>query len=138
LLEQVTMRVAGMLRRHGVTPGDRVALMIPNVPQFAAVYFGILRTGAIVVPLNVLNRRRELEFFLRDSGATLLFAWESFAAEAQPAAAETGCDYAEVDVQQFTQKLFEIEPLTELTQRADSDTAVMLYTSGTTGTPKGA
>jgi long-chain acyl-CoA synthetase len=137
-LEQAAMRVAGLLRSRGIDPGDRVALMVPNVPQFAAIYYGILRVGAVVVPLNVLNKRREVEFFLTDSGAKLLFVWEAFCPEAEPAAAAVGSACITVDLEQFTQMLFKQEPLTELVEREQTETAVMLYTSGTTGTPKGA
>jgi long-chain acyl-CoA synthetase len=138
LLDQAAMRVASLLRCRGVEPGDRVALMVPNVPQFAAIYYGILRVGAVVIPMNVLNKRREVEFFLKDSGAKLVFVWQDFCPEAEPAAAEVGSECITVDLQEFTQMLFGQEPLTELVERDPSDTAVMLYTSGTTGTPKGA
>jgi long-chain acyl-CoA synthetase len=138
LLEQSAMRVSSLLRSRGIEPGDRVALMVPNVPQFAAIYYGILRVGAVVVPMNVLNKRREVEFFLKDSGAKLLFVWEAFIPEAEPAAAGVGSDCISVDLREFTQMLFQQEPLTELVERQEMDTAVMLYTSGTTGTPKGA
>jgi long-chain acyl-CoA synthetase len=138
LLEQAAMRVARLLRSRGIEPGDRVALMVPNVPQFAAIYYGILRVGAVVIPMNVLNKRREVEFFLRDSGAKLVFVWQDFCREGEPAAAAAGSDCISVDLQEFTQMLFEEEPLTELVERDQADTAVMLYTSGTTGTPKGA
>jgi long-chain acyl-CoA synthetase len=138
LLEQAATRVAALLRARGIEPGDRVALMVPNVPQFAAIYYGILRAGAVVIPMNVLNKRREVEFFLKDSGAKLLFVWEDFRGDAEPAAADVGSDCITVDLQEFTQMLFQQEPLTELVERDQTDTAVMLYTSGTTGTPKGA
>jgi long-chain acyl-CoA synthetase len=138
LLEQAAMRIAGMLRDHGVGRGDRVALMLPNVPHFVVAYYGILRAGAIVVPLNVLNKRREVEYYLRDSGAKLMFVWKDFAVEADPAAAETGCESIPVAVGEFEQTLFQIDPVTEIVERQPSDTAVLLYTSGTTGTPKGA
>jgi long-chain acyl-CoA synthetase len=138
LLEQAAMRVAGLLRSHGIEPGDRVALMVPNVPQFAAIYYGILRVGAVVIPMNVLNKRREVAFFLKDSGAKLVFAWQDFCPEAEPAAADVGAECITVDPQEFTQLLFQREPLTEMVERDAADTAVMLYTSGTTGTPKGA
>src|ERR1700684_4162765 len=91
LLEQAAMRIAGMLREHGIEPGDRVALMLPNVPHFVVAYYGILRAGAVVVPMNVLNKQREVEYYLRDSGAKLLFIWHDFAEEADPAAADVGC-----------------------------------------------
>ena len=138
LLEQAAMRIAGLLRARGIEAGDRVALMVPNVPQFAAIYYGILRVGAVVIPLNVLSKQREVEFFMRDSGAKLLFVWHVFRSEAEPVAAEVGSDLVAVDPQEFTQMLFRQEALTELVERDERDTAVMLYTSGTTGTPKGA
>src|SRR4051794_13731370 len=74
-LNAATARVAGLLRAKGVAPGDRVGLMLPNVPQFALGYYGALRAGAVVVPMNVLLKEREVAFYLRDSGAKLLFAW---------------------------------------------------------------
>ena len=90
LLEQATMRIAGLLRDRGVGAGDRVALMLPNVPHFVVAYYGILRAGAIVVPMNVLNKHREVEYYLRDSGAKLMFVWKDLAVEAEPAATATG------------------------------------------------
>jgi long-chain acyl-CoA synthetase len=138
LLEQAAMRVAGMLQQRGVEPGDRVAIMLPNVPHFVVAYYGILRAGAIVVPLNVLNKRREVEYYLRDSGAKLLFVWEDFAGEAEPAAHELGCDCISVAPGEFEQTLFQTDPAAAMVERASTDTAVLLYTSGTTGIPKGA
>ena len=138
LLEHAAMRVAGMLRAHGVEAGDRVAIMLPNVPYFPACYFGALRTGAIVVPMNVLLKQREVSFFLRDSGAKALFVWHDFAAEAQAAAAAAGCECIEVAPGEFEQLVLQSDPVEEMSARDPSDTAVVLYTSGTTGTPKGA
>ncbi len=138
LLQQAAMRTAGMLRQQGVEAGDRVALMLPNVPHFVGAYYGSLQIGAVVVPLNVLNKRREIEYYLRDSGAKLLFAWHDFAAEAEPAASATGCEFVPVTPGEFEQALFQTEAVSELVQREPDDTAVLLYTSGTTGTPKGA
>ncbi|MDE3134680.1 MAG: long-chain fatty acid--CoA ligase [Acidobacteriota bacterium] len=138
LLEQAAMRVAAMLAQRGIEPGDRVALMLPNVPHFVVAYYGVLRAGAVVVPLNVLNKRREVDYYLRDSGAKLLIVWSDFAGEAAPAAAAVGCECIAVVPGEFEQTLFQIEPRGELVERALTDTAVLLYTSGTTGTPKGA
>ena len=138
VLEQAAMRIARMLDEHHIEPGDRVALMLPNVPHFVVAYYGILRAGAVVVPLNVLNKRREVEYYLRDSGAKLLIVWHDFAAEAEPAAADVGCECISVVPGEFEQTLFAIEPREQLVERQATDTAVLLYTSGTTGTPKGA
>ncbi len=137
-LDAATARVAGVLRKHGIGPGDRVAAMIPNVPYFPICYFGILRAGGVVVPMNVLNKRREVTFYLRDSGAKLLFAWSGFMSEAWPGADVADTECVGIAVGEFEQLLAGAPPVTEVVDRDPSDTAVILYTSGTTGTPKGA
>jgi long-chain acyl-CoA synthetase len=137
-LEQGSARVAGLLRDHGVAPGDRVGIMLPNVPYFAVCYYGVLRAGAVVVPMNVLLKRREVAFYLADSGAKVMFAWEGFAPDAQAGADEAGAECLLVVPGEFEQMLQDTEPAPGLTETADDDTAVILYTSGTTGTPKGA
>ena len=137
-LDDLTARVAGLLRARGVAPGDRVGLMLPNVPQFAVAYYGILRAGAIVVPMNVLLKRREVAFYLGDPGAKLVFAWHEFAAEAEAGAAEAGAECIIVRPGDFEQVLAGATPAREIADRVGSDTAVILYTSGTTGRPKGA
>ena len=81
-LDAASARVAGLLRDRGVQPGDRVGVMLPNVPQFAAAYYGILRAGAVVVPMNVLLKSREVAFHLGDSQASLVLAWHGFAEDA--------------------------------------------------------
>ena len=60
--------------------------MLPNVPYFPVVYYGILRAGGVVVPMNVLLKEREVAYYLGDSGAKLLFAWGDFGEEARPGA----------------------------------------------------
>jgi long-chain acyl-CoA synthetase len=137
-LEEGSARVAGLLRDKGLAPGDRVGIMLPNVPYFAVCYYGVLRAGAVVVPMNVLLKRREVAFYLGDSGAKLMFAWEGFAQEAQAGADEAGAECVLVVPGEFERMLEGIEPVHELAETADTDTAVILYTSGTTGTPKGA
>ena len=77
LLSQGSARLAGMLRERGLEPGDRVGLMLPNVPHFPLAYYGILRAGGVVVPMNVLLKGREVKFYLEDPGAKLLFAWRT-------------------------------------------------------------
>ena len=60
----------------GIQPGDHVALSCPNIPAFPAAYFGILKAGAVVVPLNILLKPREVGYHLRDSDARALIAFE--------------------------------------------------------------
>jgi long-chain acyl-CoA synthetase len=137
-IEEGSARVAGLLREKGVEPGDRVGIMLPNVPYFPVCYYGVLRAGCIVVPMNVLLKRREVKFYLEDSGAKLLFAWTDFAEDATAGAEDAGAECIVLTPGEFEKVLAETDPLTELADTADEDTAVILYTSGTTGTPKGA
>jgi long-chain acyl-CoA synthetase len=138
MLDEASARVAGLLAGRGVGPGDRVGLMLPNVPYFAAAYYGILRLGAVVVPMNVLLKAREVGFYLADPAARLVFAWHDFADAAQAGATEAGAELVLVAPGEFEQLLAAAEPRAEVAGRAADDTAVILYTSGTTGKPKGA
>jgi long-chain acyl-CoA synthetase len=112
-LEVASAKVAGMLLARGLRPGDRVGVMLPNVPQFAMAYYGVLRMGGIVVPMNPLLKPREVEHYVSDSGAALVL---------DDAGALPG----------------DSEPASGVAERDAADTAVILYTSGTTGRPKGA
>ena len=136
-LDDRSARVATLLGSSGIRPGDRVGLMMPNVPEFAMAYYGILRAGAVVVPMNTLLKQREVAFYLRDAGARLLVAWDGLV-EAARGAAVAEADLVTVEPGAFRTQLAAIYPNAEVVQRAADDTAVILYTSGTTGTPKGA
>ncbi len=138
LLNEGSARVAGLLAAKGVGPGDRVGLMLPNVPYFALCYYGALRLGAIVVPMNVLLKGREVGYHLRDSGAKALFAWHDFGEAARTGAGEAGTEVVLVAPGEFEQQVVAAEPIHEVAERDGGDTAVILYTSGTTGPPKGA
>jgi long-chain acyl-CoA synthetase len=138
MLDEASARVAALLRDRGIEAGDRVGLMLPNVPYFPAIYYGILRAGAVVVPMNVLLKEREVHFYLEDSGAKILFAWHGFAEAAEAGAADAGAECILVTPGEFEQLLAAQEPDRELAGTAADDTAVLLYTSGTTGKPKGA
>jgi long-chain acyl-CoA synthetase len=137
-LDEQSARVAALLAARGVAPGDRVGLMLPNVPQFPVLYYGVLRAGAIVVPMNPLLKAREVEYYLGDSGARLVFAWHEIAAEAAKGAEAAGAGFVPVAPAGFDRLVGGHAPATGVTSRADDDTAVILYTSGTTGRPKGA
>jgi long-chain acyl-CoA synthetase len=137
-LDAASEQVAGLLAQRGVRPGDRVGVMLPNVPYFATVYYGVLRAGAVVVPMNVLLKERETAFYLSDPQAKAVFAWHDFAAAAQVGAAEAGAECVIVHPAEFEQLLAGAPASADVVDRADDDTAVILYTSGTTGTPKGA
>ena len=137
-LEAAASRVAGLLRAKGVEPGDRVGIMLPNVPYFPACYFGALRAGAVVVPMNILLKEREVAFYLEDSGARVLFAWHEFADPAHAGAEQANAECVLVEPGDFETLVARCEAVPEMAERTDADTAVILYTSGTTGTPKGA
>jgi len=137
-LDEATAHVAGLLQDRGLEPGDRVGIMLPNVPQFAFAYYGVLRAGGVIVPMNVLLKQREVEFYLGDSEAKLIFAWHDFADAAEPGAAAVGAECILVEPVSFVRLLAAAEPARDVVNRAAGDTAVILYTSGTTGKPKGA
>jgi long-chain acyl-CoA synthetase len=137
-LDRASARVAGLLREHGLEPGDRVGIMLPNVGEFAAVYYGVLRSGGVVVPMNPLLKAREVAYYLRDSGARLIFSWHAFADQAQGGALQADAEAVVVDPATFGDLLTAATPDHGVADRDDEDTAVILYTSGTTGQPKGA
>ncbi|MFG1664075.1 long-chain fatty acid--CoA ligase [Streptomyces sp. Y7] len=137
-LDDACARVAALLRDRGVRPGDRVALTMPNVPLFPVIYYGILRTGGVVVPMNPLLKAREVAFTLRDCEARTAVVFPSFADEVLKAAAETGTDCLVTEAGAFDDMLRAVEPMAGIVDRAPDDPALILYTSGTTGTPKGA
>ncbi|MGW6457140.1 long-chain-fatty-acid--CoA ligase [Streptomyces sp. NPDC055078] len=190
-VDAAAARVAAGLAAHGIGPGDRVALSCPNLPAFPVVYYGILKAGATVVPLNVLLTEREITYHLQDSGAKAYFCFDgndrlpTGKAGAAAFAAAPGCEHFVVITAEGlsgapsagapsggspsagspssstpsggspsagTSTLAEFTDghptLAEFTEGApagfdtvptrETDTAVVLYTSGTTGRPKGA
>jgi long-chain acyl-CoA synthetase len=130
-------RVATLLERAGIEPGDRVGLMLPNTPAFAVAFYGIMYRGAVAVPMNPLLKAREVAFYLSNSGAKALFGSPAFADEATAGAAEVGAQCWLVD-DAGLMKLIADLPEHSPVERGDDDVAVILHTSGTTGKPKGA
>src|SRR3954447_674086 len=137
-LDDLSARVAGLLSEAGVKAGDRVGLMLGNVVPFPPIYYGILRIGATVVPMNPLLKTREVSYHLGDSGAKAIFASRQFADAACGGADAAGADCVLVDPEGFDTLVGGAEPWRLVADREADDTAVILYTSGTTGRPKGA
>jgi long-chain acyl-CoA synthetase len=147
-LDALSSQFAAGLAKAGVARGDVVAVQLPNVPQFLIAYFGSLKAGAIVVPLNPLLRKPEIEYHLTDSGAHLLVTFEAFLADAAPAAQAASVPVYVVSLSgapapdgahAFDELLDHADrPGGDLEPTNADDTAVLIYTSGTTGKPKGA
>src|ERR1700712_639756 len=145
-LWQETRQYAGALRDRGVEPGTPVAMLIPNVADFPRVYYAILALGGVVVPIHALLKGKEIEYVLRDSGAELLVCAAPLLAEGAKGAALAGIPVVSVLLPEASPELparLEDEarasiPIDTYVQRGPFDTATILYTSGTTGTPKGA
>ncbi len=149
-LDEQSGRLAAGLRESGLSPGQVVALQLPNIPQFLTAYFGALKAGLVVLPLNPLLMAPELEYHLGDSAAGILIGFEGLHTEASKACETTGVPQYLVssgrgplpDGGRPVSELFSAGPLDEpggdVVPRSPDDTAVLVYTSGTTGKPKGA
>jgi len=137
-LDQAATRAAALLGARGVQPGDRVGIMLPNVAYFPICYYGALRAGAAVVPMNGLLKEREVAFQLGDAEAKILLAWHEFADTARAGSGLTDAECMIVAPGEFEALLGHGSPAPGVAERRSDDTAVLLYTSGTTGTPKGA
>jgi long-chain acyl-CoA synthetase len=153
-LDAVSNQFANALIKLGVKKGDRVAVFLPNVPEFIIAYFGTLKAGAVVTAISPLHREREVQYQLADSGAETLVALDSLFTIVEHVWAET--DLKNVIVTSLDpsgkpsvpcrpsvwsfQQLTEEASVAALEVEVDpqEDLAVLQYTGGTTGTPKGA
>ncbi len=155
-IDAAANQVANLLVERGIRPGDKVALSCPNLPYFPIVYYGILKAGAVVVPLNVLLKGREIAYHLRDSQASAYLCFqgtpelpmgdEGFAGFNQVDECETflliTADPAAPSpiegAETLGSGLAGQSPVFEAVLLPETDPAVILYTSGTTGQAKGA
>jgi long-chain acyl-CoA synthetase len=137
-LREAAGQLNTLLAAAGVQPGDRVGIMLPNVPAFPIAFYGALAAGAVVVPMNPLFKSREVGYYLSDSGAKVLIAWHAVAGEAAKGAADAGTEVLVAETADLAGLLAGHAPAAGVSSRGDADDAVILYTSGTTGKPKGA
>ncbi len=155
-LDASANQVAHALQALGIGPGDKIAFACPNVPYFPIVYYGILKAGAVVVPINILLKAGEIAYHLKDSDAKAFFCFEGSADLPLGQAGRDGFDQAGTCAHfvliaadpnrpspipgctTLASLLADRATTFETVATDANDTAVILYTSGTTGTPKGA
>ena len=135
---------AAVLRERGIGPGDKVALLLPNTPHFPLAYFAVLALGGVAVPVHALLKAEEIEYVLSDSGAKALVCAAPLLGEGAKGAELAGVpvlavmDGGDAGIDRIDTLARSATPIDALVLREPEDTAVVLYTSGTTGKPKGA
>ena len=135
--DDAAARLAAFLEGEGLRPGDRVAIMLPNVPAFAVLYYGVLRMGGIAVPLNPLSPSREVGLVLDDSGAVALFAAPAYAEVALQPASRSGAHVRVVEDASLAELIGSGARQRHPVSRSEDDTALIAYTFGPTGAVRG-
>jgi long-chain acyl-CoA synthetase len=143
--ERKANQVANVLTDHGVEPGDRVGLFIPNTTQFPEAYFGTIKAGAVATPLNLRMDAETLVYVIQDAGIDVMVGSAFIADEAQDLAAaadvETlllpGVTDEESGIYNYSHALSDADDEFDIVDREFTDIAAQPYTSGTTGKPKG-
>jgi len=138
-IKELSQKAAALFQGRGIKKGDRAAIMSQNTPGFVIAFFGILKAGGVVVPVNHKLMKPEVDYILENSGAKLFLFDGSLAEIAAKVAASVGkisLDSPARDFPHFESLLDSTSPFTPV-EIADDDLAEFLYTSGTTGKPKG-
>jgi long-chain acyl-CoA synthetase len=138
--------LAAGLYELGVKKGDRIGTFLPNCPAMIVSYYGIWMAGAAITPCNSMAKEKELEYQLKDSGATMLIAAEHLSNVAIPVAEKLGVKVVLASVNELDKMTFSSRKILEtrgmrppdVHLEPTEDLAVLLYTGGTTGVPKGA
>src|ERR1700689_5937838 len=125
-LREAAGRMSAFLTANGIEPGDRVGLMLPNVPAFPIAFYGALAAGAVVVPMNPLLKSREVSYYLGDSGAKLVVAWHAVAGEAAKGAADAGAQMIVAETPDLSGLLAAVSPAPSLSGRGEDSDAVIL------------
>ena len=139
-----TRAYAGALRELGINEGERVAVLIPNVTDFARVYYAILSLGAVAVPIHALLKRQEISYVLEDSEARLLICAAPLLAEGAAGAQASGVRTLsvlapeELGTDRLEDRAASARPIDTYVPQHPENIATILYTSWTTGKPKGA
>ena len=140
-LHALAGRAASALAALGVRPGDRVAMQAEKSPMALALYLACLRSGAVFLPLNTAYTAVEMEYFIRDAGPRVVVTDPGSDAALRPVAEARGAAFLTMDATgggSFPKRARASDPGFGTVPRAEHDLAVILYTSGTTGRPKGA
>jgi len=126
-------RVATAVQAEGRRPLERVVFIAPTIIEFPIVYYGLHAAGVSVITMNTMATAAEIGYVLDDSAASLVIAWHECAGSAEAAAADRGLPFWRID----DGAVFDDQPLAQAHEHEPDDTAIILYTSGTTGRPKG-
>lgn len=140
-LDGLSNQFANSIVARGIGKGDRVALLLPNCPQFIIAFFGALKAGAVVTAINPLHRGREVEFQLRDSGAKAIVTLDSLEPFVAKVKGSTQLEYVIATApgdNSFRGLTREASARKPEVYSAAGDLAALQYTGGTTGTPKAA
>jgi long-chain acyl-CoA synthetase len=142
---EAVVRLANSFKGLGLGKGDRIMVMLPNIPQFPIVYYATMLIGGVVIPINILLKYREIASLLEDSEAKAIISWNGFASEVLKAA--EGLEALKHVIFLGDQRYENAKDLTELissgsnhefhVEIGEGDVALMIYTSGVTGRPKG-